>query len=53
MLFPVIAKPRSALGSLELNLIYSAEDFHLISENHVVQELPIPHKGDINYSFCE
>jgi len=47
--FPLIAKPRDGFASRGLSVIHSADDFRLINKLHVVQELAIPHKKDINY----
>ncbi|RFU64741.1 NAD-dependent epimerase/dehydratase family protein [Peribacillus glennii] len=48
--FPLIAKPRSGFASRGLLVIRSVDDFDIINNDHVVQELAIPHKEDINYS---
>lgn len=47
--FPLIAKPRSGMASRGVFFINSAEEFDLISDDHVVQEIAMPHAGDVNY----
>lgn len=49
--FPLIAKPRSGFASKGVEIIQSEEDFHLITENHILQELAVPVEGDPNYDF--
>lgn len=47
--FPLIAKPRSGFASRGLLIIQSADDFHLINNEHVVQEIAMPYQRDINH----
>jgi nucleoside-diphosphate-sugar epimerase len=49
--FPLIAKPRSGFASKGVEIIQSEADFHLITENHILQELAVPVEGDPNYDF--
>ncbi|MDX1699728.1 MAG: NAD-dependent epimerase/dehydratase family protein, partial [Melioribacteraceae bacterium] len=47
--FPLIAKPRDGYASRGLIIINSEDDFPLIDDNHVIQELAVPHSKDMNY----
>lgn len=49
--FPLIAKPRSGFASKGVEIIHSEADFHLVSENHILQELAEPKEDDPNYGF--
>ncbi|MGH2642872.1 MAG: NAD-dependent epimerase/dehydratase family protein [Chitinophagaceae bacterium] len=51
--YPVIAKPRSGFASRNIEIINSEEDIVKITDNHIVQEIAVPHKNDPERDFYE
>ncbi|WP_299125974.1 NAD-dependent epimerase/dehydratase family protein [uncultured Winogradskyella sp.] len=51
--YPVIAKPSGGSASTDVHIIFDASDFHLISKNHIIQEIAKPHKDDVNIKLFE
>lgn len=44
--FPLIAKPRDGYASRGIEILLDKSDFIKIGENHIIQELAIPHQND-------
>jgi nucleoside-diphosphate-sugar epimerase/biotin carboxylase len=49
--YPLIAKPISGFASKGLLVIKGIDDLASLTENHVIQELAAPCKGDKNHAF--
>ncbi|MXV38986.1 NAD-dependent epimerase/dehydratase family protein [Flavobacteriaceae bacterium Ap0902] len=50
---PVISKPSDGYASKGIRIIAEEDDFERISDNDVIQELAIPHKGDPQRAYVD
>lgn len=44
--FPLIAKPRDSYASKGIEILLCENDFIKVTDDHIIQELAIPHEGD-------
>ncbi|KPP97291.1 MAG: carbamoyl-phosphate synthase large subunit [Bacteroidetes bacterium HLUCCA01] len=49
--FPFIAKPRGGFASKGIEIILNKDDLGKINQDHIIQELAIPHKNDPNREY--
>lgn len=49
--FPLIAKPRGGFASRGIEIILNENDLKKINDDHIIQELAIPHQKDPNRGY--
>ncbi len=51
--FPVIAKPSAGSASAGVYILFDRSDLQKLNEDHIIQEIAKPHRGDANIAVFE